>query len=72
MLRLNRLIYWPMCPVSRLPYCPTVDAQCFSSSTLCLGFVMIPGAIFNSENEQFCDSVRKFLEQEALPFHSQW
>ena len=33
---------------------------------------MIPRTIFSSEHEQFRDSVRKFLEQEAVPFHHQW
>lgn len=33
---------------------------------------MIPRTIFNYEHEQFRDSVRKFLEQEAVPFHAQW
>ena len=33
---------------------------------------MIPRTIFSSEHEQFRDSVRRFLEQEAVPFHAQW
>jgi alkylation response protein AidB-like acyl-CoA dehydrogenase len=33
---------------------------------------MILRTIFNSEHQQFRDSVRKFLEQEAVPFHAQW
>ncbi|WP_062262831.1 acyl-CoA dehydrogenase family protein [Endozoicomonas arenosclerae] len=33
---------------------------------------MIPRTIFDSEHEQFRDSVRKFFETEAVPFHSQW
>ncbi|MDP3846391.1 MAG: acyl-CoA dehydrogenase family protein [Pseudomonas sp.] len=33
---------------------------------------MIPRTIFSSEHEQFRESVRKFLEQEAVPFHAQW
>ncbi|GMG87820.1 acyl-CoA dehydrogenase family protein [Biformimicrobium ophioploci] len=33
---------------------------------------MIPRTVFNSEHEMFRDSVRKFLEVEAAPFHSQW
>jgi alkylation response protein AidB-like acyl-CoA dehydrogenase len=33
---------------------------------------MIPRTIFSSEHEQFRDSVRKFLQQEAVPFHAQW
>lgn len=33
---------------------------------------MIPRTLFSLEHEQFRDSVRKFLEREAAPFHSQW
>ena len=33
---------------------------------------MIPRTIFSSDHELFRDSVRKFLEQEAVPFHAQW
>ena len=33
---------------------------------------MIPRTLFSPEHEQFRDSVRKFLEREAAPFHSQW
>ncbi|MCX2778201.1 acyl-CoA dehydrogenase family protein [Microbulbifer thermotolerans] len=33
---------------------------------------MIPRTVFNEEHEQFRDTVRKFLEKEALPFHAQW
>lgn len=33
---------------------------------------MIPRTVFNSEHEMFRDSVRKFLEVEAAPYHSQW
>src|SRR5690606_12076132 len=33
---------------------------------------MIPRTLFSSEHELFRDSVRKFLEQEAVPFHAQW
>ncbi|UVE18585.1 acyl-CoA dehydrogenase family protein [Pseudomonas sp. LS44] len=33
---------------------------------------MIPRTIFSPEHELFRDSVRKFLEQEAVPFHAQW
>ena len=33
---------------------------------------MIPRTIFSSEHQQFRESVRKFLEQEAVPFHAQW
>ncbi len=33
---------------------------------------MIPRSVFDSEHEQFRNSVRKFLEVEAVPFHSQW
>ncbi|WP_193162272.1 acyl-CoA dehydrogenase family protein [Microbulbifer hainanensis] len=33
---------------------------------------MIPRTVFNEEHEQFRDTVRKFLEKEAAPFHHQW
>lgn len=33
---------------------------------------MIPRTIFSSDHELFRDSVRKFLEQEAVPFHADW
>ncbi|SDK01842.1 acyl-CoA dehydrogenase family protein [Microbulbifer yueqingensis] len=33
---------------------------------------MIPRTVFNAEHEQFRDTVRKFLENEAAPFHAQW
>lgn len=33
---------------------------------------MIPRTIYNADHELFRDSVRKFLETEAQPFHSQW
>lgn len=33
---------------------------------------MIPRTVFEYEHEQFRDSVRKFLEAEAVPYHSQW
>lgn len=33
---------------------------------------MIPRTIFQEEHEQFRDSVRKFLETEAVPYHDQW
>ncbi len=33
---------------------------------------MIPRTVYNAEQEQFRDSVRKFLEAEAVPYHSQW
>jgi acyl-CoA dehydrogenase len=33
---------------------------------------MLPRTLFSSEHELFRDSVRKFLEQEAVPFHAQW
>jgi acyl-CoA dehydrogenase len=33
---------------------------------------MIPRTLFSSEHELFRDSVRKFFEQEAVPFHAQW
>ncbi|NIB38164.1 acyl-CoA dehydrogenase [Pseudomaricurvus alkylphenolicus] len=33
---------------------------------------MIPRTLFEPEHEQFRDSVRKFLEAEAVPHHAQW
>lgn len=33
---------------------------------------MIPRTLFSAEHELFRDSVRKFLEQHAVPFHAQW
>lgn len=33
---------------------------------------MIPRTVFESEHEQFRESVRKFLETEAVPYHAQW
>lgn len=33
---------------------------------------MIPRTLFSLEHELFRDSVRKFLEREAAPFHGQW
>ncbi|MDG9929883.1 MULTISPECIES: acyl-CoA dehydrogenase family protein [unclassified Pseudomonas] len=33
---------------------------------------MIPRTLFSSEHELFRESVRKFFEQEAVPFHAQW
>lgn len=33
---------------------------------------MIPRTIFEPEHEQFRESVRKFLETHAVPFHAQW
>ena len=33
---------------------------------------MIPRTVYDTEQEQFRDSVRKFLEAEAVPYHSQW
>lgn len=33
---------------------------------------MIPRTLFSSEHELFRDSVRKFLEKEAAPYHAQW
>lgn len=33
---------------------------------------MIPRTLFSAEHELFRDSVRKFLEREAVPFHGQW
>jgi acyl-CoA dehydrogenase len=33
---------------------------------------MIPRTIFSPEHELFRDTVRKFLEKEAVPYHAQW
>ncbi|QFT56694.1 acyl-CoA dehydrogenase family protein [Microbulbifer sp. THAF38] len=33
---------------------------------------MIPRTVYNEDHEHFRDTVRKFLENEAVPFHSQW
>ena len=33
---------------------------------------MIPRTLFSSEHELFRDSVRTFLEKEAVPYHGQW
>ncbi|RAU46978.1 MULTISPECIES: acyl-CoA dehydrogenase family protein [unclassified Pseudomonas] len=33
---------------------------------------MLPRPLFSPEHELFRDSVRKFLEQQAAPFHAQW
>ncbi|MDX5372878.1 MAG: acyl-CoA dehydrogenase family protein [Pseudomonadaceae bacterium] len=33
---------------------------------------MIPRTLFSSEHELFRETVRKFFEQEAVPFHAQW
>jgi len=33
---------------------------------------MIPRTLFSSEHELFRDSVRTFLEKEAVPFHGEW
>jgi len=33
---------------------------------------MIPRTVYEHEHEQFRESVRKFLEAEAVPYHSQW
>ncbi|RLQ20568.1 acyl-CoA dehydrogenase [Seongchinamella sediminis] len=33
---------------------------------------MIPRTLFETEHEQFRDSVSKFLEAEAVPYHHQW
>ncbi len=33
---------------------------------------MIPRTLFDADLEGFRDSVRKFLEQEAIPYHEQW
>ena len=33
---------------------------------------MIPRTLFSPEHELFRDTVRSFLEKEAVPYHSQW
>ena len=33
---------------------------------------MIPRTLFNSDHDTFRDTVRKFLENEAVPFHEEW
>lgn len=33
---------------------------------------MIPRTVYDSDQELFRESVRKFLEQEAVPYHAQW
>jgi alkylation response protein AidB-like acyl-CoA dehydrogenase len=33
---------------------------------------MIPRTVYDSEHEQFRSSIRKFLEDEAVPYHDQW
>ncbi len=33
---------------------------------------MIPRNLFDSDHESFRDTVRKFLEKEAVPYHQQW
>ncbi len=33
---------------------------------------MIPRTLFTSDHETFRDTVRRFLENEAVPFHEQW
>ena len=33
---------------------------------------MIPRTVYESEHEMFRDSVRRFLEKEAVPFHGDW
>ena len=33
---------------------------------------MIPRTVYEPEHELFRDSVRKFLEAEAVPYHEQW
>ena len=33
---------------------------------------MIERTLYDSEHEQFRDSVRKFLEAEVVPYHTQW
>jgi acyl-CoA dehydrogenase len=34
--------------------------------------MMIPRSVYESEHEQFRDSVRRFFESEAAPYHEQW
>jgi len=33
---------------------------------------MIPRTVFEEEHEMFRDSVRRFLDEEVVPFHAQW
>ena len=33
---------------------------------------MIPRTLFSSDHETFRDTVRKFLENEAVPFNEEW
>ncbi|MDP2226784.1 MAG: acyl-CoA dehydrogenase family protein [Moraxellaceae bacterium] len=33
---------------------------------------MIPRTLFNSDHDAFRDTVRKFFDKEAVPFHAQW
>ncbi len=33
---------------------------------------MIPRTVYETDHEQFRDSVRKFFESEAVPYHAQW
>ncbi len=33
---------------------------------------MIPRNLYDSDHEMFRDSLRKFLEVEAMPHHEQW
>jgi acyl-CoA dehydrogenase len=33
---------------------------------------MIPRTLFSAEHELFRDTVRRFLEEEAVPYHAQW
>ena len=33
---------------------------------------MIPRTLFSSDHETFRDTVRKFLENEAVPHHEEW
>src|SRR3990167_3401837 len=67
---LDRLIYWRLCPV--LPSVCLAKVEATLKPPYQVGVVMIPRTIFSSEHEQFRDSVRRFLEQEAVPFHAQW
>ncbi|MBT5105410.1 MAG: hypothetical protein HOM20_04420, partial [Porticoccaceae bacterium] len=33
---------------------------------------MIPRTLYDSDHDMFRDSVRKFLQTEAVPHHAQW
>jgi acyl-CoA dehydrogenase len=44
----------------------------FDNNTVLLRLIMIPRTLFDADLEGFRDSVRKFLQQEAAPYHAQW